>query len=111
MPNDVRWVVVRNDFPKIIQGLEDRADMIVTKTAMDLEAAMKARAPVDTGFLRASIQASRKGKAHWEVVVGAEYGLYVEYGTAHTAPQPFVNPAVEFIRPVFLAAMRKVVRA
>lgn len=50
---------------------------------------MRQNAPVDTGRLRDSIQVTDDG-----VEVGVEYGGYVEYGTADTAPQPFAVPAV-----------------
>lgn len=32
------------------------------------------------------------------VAVGAEYGIYVEYGTAHQAAQPYLEPAIEEAR-------------
>lgn len=50
---------------------------------------MRTLAPVDTGALRASIQPTGDG-----VEVGVDYGVYVEYGTSDTAPQPFANPAI-----------------
>lgn len=109
MPSDVRIRVVSNDFPRLSAAMAAKADAIVAKTTMDLEAQMKVRAAVRTGFLRASIQGSRVGPAHGRVVVGAEYGAYVEYGTRHTAAQPFREPAVNVVRPAFLAAMRKVI--
>lgn len=105
---EVKWTVVMNDLPNIIAGLEDKAAQIVGKAALDLEAQMKVRTPVDTGFLRGSIQARKLGPAHWRVTVGAEYGAYVNYGTRFQAAQPFVEPAVNVVRPAFLAAMRQV---
>lgn len=39
------------------------------------------------------------------VAVGADYGLYVEMGTSKMAAQPYLIPAAEFVRPVFLARM------
>lgn len=104
----VSWVVEQNNWAKISRQLEDQADMIVRKTAMDLEAQAKVRAAVDTGVMRGSIQASAVGPRHWRVTVGAEYGLYVEYGTRFAAPQPFMGPAVDLVWPSFQAAMRKV---
>ena len=50
---------------------------------------MRARAPIDTGTLRASIQVTADG-----VVASAPYAGYVEYGTADTSPQPFAGPTV-----------------
>jgi HK97 gp10 family phage protein len=50
---------------------------------------MRSLAPVDTGALRDSIDETSNG-----VEVGVDYGVYVEYGTAHNAPQPFTVPAI-----------------
>lgn len=105
----VKWRIVQNDFPKIIAGMEAKADAIVTKAAMDLEAHAKTRAPVDTGTLKNSIQATRVGTAHWRVVVGADYGVYVEWGTSRMAAQPFLQPAIQAVSPGFLQALKSVV--
>lgn len=104
------WVVRHDDLPRIIARIPVLADQIVTKAAMDIEAQAKTRAPVDTGNLKNSIQAVRIGIAHWKVVVGAHYGMYVEWGTRFMAAQPFLQPAVNIVRPQFLAALRKVTR-
>lgn len=106
----VTWRIVSNDFPRIAQGMEDTAEAIVAKTAMDLEGHAKSRAPWDTGTLRNSIQAAKIGKAHWRVTVGADYGMYVEWGTVHQAARPFIQPAIQAVTPNFLAAMRQVAR-
>jgi HK97 gp10 family phage protein len=39
------------------------------------------------------------------VVVGATYGVYVNYGTRHMAPRPFWEPAIEEARGPFEDAM------
>lgn len=106
----IEWRVTHNDFPRIIAGLEAKAEAIAAKTAMDLEAHAKTRAPVDTGTLKNSIQATRIGKAHWRVTVGVEYGLYVEYGTVKSRAQPFFQPAVLAVAPAFLRALKGVTR-
>ena len=99
---------MENKFPSIIAGMEAKAEAIVAKTAMDLEAHAKSRAPVDTGTLKNSIQATRVGDAHWRVVVGVDYGLYVEWGTSRMAAQPFFQPAIQAVSPTFLRAIRTV---
>jgi HK97 gp10 family phage protein len=100
------WRVVQNDFPKIIKGMEAKAETFVAKAAMDIEAHAKNNAPVDTGTLKNSIQATRIGDAHWRVVVGVDYGMYVEWGTVHMAAQPFFQPAIVAVTPSFLRALR-----
>lgn len=104
----MEWRVTRNEFPKIIAGMEAKAEAIASKTALDLEAHAKTRAPVDTGTLKNSIQAFRIGPGHWRVVVGAEYGVYVEWGTVKQRAQPFFQPAVLAVTPAFLQALKAV---
>lgn len=105
----VTWTVVENRFPQIIRAMEQQADQVVRKTAMDLEARAKVRAPVDTGILRASIQAAAVGPRHWRVTVGAEYGIYVEMGTRFQRAQPFLEPAADEVWPAFQAAMARLI--
>lgn len=105
----VVWRVTQNNFPAIVAGMEANAERIVAKAALDIEAHAKTRAPVDTGTLKNSIQATRIGDAHWRVTVGADYGLYVEWGTVHMAAQPFFQPAIQAVTPQFLRALRTVV--
>jgi len=101
--------IVQNAFPAILAGLEAKADMIVAKAAMDIQAHAQGRAPVDTGTLKNSIQATRTGIASWRVVVGADYGLYVEYGTRFMGAQPYFRPAIQAVRPQFIAALKGLV--
>lgn len=100
--------VAQNNLGKVAAGLEPKAERIVAKTALDLEGHAKTRAPVDTGFLRASIQALKVGTAHWQVRVGADYGVYVEFGTRYMAAQPYLNPAADAVRGPFIAAMQRI---
>ena len=39
------------------------------------------------------------------VAVGANYGYFLEYGTAHMPPHPYFTPAIEYIKPQFKLAM------
>ena len=48
---------------------------------------------VDTGALRASIRAVKKGNAVRWVQDGVEYGVWLELGTARMAARPFIAPA------------------
>ncbi|MBT2538677.1 HK97-gp10 family putative phage morphogenesis protein [Arthrobacter sp. ISL-69] len=87
-------------------GLERKAEAAtflirgaVRKTTADIAADAKRLAPVDTGFLRSSIQTSSAGSnanvAQGTVQAQSEYSKYVEFGTSRTAPQPFMGPAAD----------------
>lgn len=103
-----RTKVVLNRWPAIRAGMLLTADNATAKAALDMEAGMKMRAPIDTGNLRNSIQARKVGTAHWRVTVTAEYGIYVEYGTRFNRAQPYFFPTVAEVTPAFMAAMRRI---
>jgi len=54
----------------------------------------KSLVPVDTGTLQASIETHEDGG---DVLVGtaSDYAVFVEYGTANAAAQPFLRPAAD----------------
>lgn len=117
-------VTLESRIPELIAQSERRAAAIVARTGIDIEAGAKTRAAVDTGNLKNSIAWAPTGPFEGEVIVGAEYGIYVEHGSVHPprlyadghdmlastrgytiAPQPFLGPAVEDARPGFEAAV------
>lgn len=106
----VRWRVEYNKFPQIIAGMEAKAAKIVAKTALDIEAGAKVRAPVRTGNLRGSIQATKISATHWRVTVTADYGIYVEFGTRFMAARPYFAPAYNAVVGSFRQAMKGVVK-
>lgn len=95
---------------KLSANLEPKAEQIVSSFAFQVEAGAKTRAPVDTGYLKSSIQAERKSRFRWLVNVFAEYGIFVEYGTYKMRAQPFLTPAVESLRQKWEAAWRALLK-
>jgi HK97 gp10 family phage protein len=95
--------------PAVTAAVLAKAALVVTKAAMDIEAHAKDRAPVDTGFLKNSIAAKKVGALSWEVEVHASYGVFQEMGTRFQPARPYFIPAIELVRPSYLAAMRTVV--
>ena len=82
-----------------------------TKAVLDTQRVARERAPVDTGYLRASIftREGAQGSAWWgEVEAGAEYAAYVEHGTSRARPQPFLRPAHEQVAPVFVQMIEQI---
>lgn len=100
--------VLVSRIPQITKAAHARAAAIVAKTAADIEAAAKMRAPVDTGYLRSSIHTQPTGPLDSEVIAGADYAVYVEYGTRRMAPQPYMTPAAEAARPGFEQAAKQI---
>ena len=88
-----------------------RAQIVVRKTAIDIESSAKQFAPVDTGNLKGSIGHSdlrtvgRAGSLSVDIGPTASYGVYLEQGTSRMAPQPFMGPAADRHAPGFEQAM------
>lgn len=83
---------------KVLAEVDALVTVLVAKIAKDIEAWAKVHAPIDTGFLRGSIRAEAESSHSWRVIVGAEYGAYVELGTVNMEAQPYLMPAVEMVR-------------
>ncbi len=100
----VEIVLQKNIAGDVANRLKAELAKAVRETALAIEAGAKAKAPVDTGALRASIQADTsqtETTLEAMVAVGQDYGPYVEMGTIKSAAQPFLTPAVEEQRQPF----------
>jgi HK97 gp10 family phage protein len=121
--------------PELQGQLRRQASAAVRKAAFAIEAQAKRAAPEDTGFLKNSIYTTTQDDSSYDqaasrarevnpdaevlpevgrpselqavVAVGAEYGVYVELGAAGRPAQPFLGPAAEAVRPVFVAKMKE----
>lgn len=61
----------------------------------------KQLAPVDTGFMRENISQTDQANAEnlrAAIESGADYSVFVEYGTVNMEAQPFFTPAFESAR-------------
>jgi HK97 gp10 family phage protein len=103
-------VKVTSHIPQLSAAVKQKAELAVTKAAADIEAQAKVRAPVDTGLLKNSIQSRREGDLRHIVESPVHYSVYQEFGTRKMPAQPFMLPAVEFVKPSFEMAMRSLVR-
>ena len=65
---------------------------------------------VDTGLLINSIQTAEEGDLRAVLGVGAEYGIWLEFGTRRMAPRPFLGPAFEQAKPIFEAGIRELLK-
>lgn len=121
-----------NIFDTLADALRPAIKPIVIKTALDIQALAQSKAPVDTGFLKNAIyavtadggdygQATPTHKASYllpqagdandttaYVAAGANYSVYLEYGTRHQPAQPFFTSAIEETRGSFIDAMSKI---
>lgn len=101
--------VLYDNIGKVTAVVAAAAAAAVAKSAHDIEAQAKSRAPVRTGFLKNSIHAEQEGPHAWRVDVQAEYGAYVEFGTVRMSARPYFIPAVEQVRPSFQSAMAAII--
>jgi HK97 gp10 family phage protein len=103
-----RCRVVIDNSASIKAEFREKVAAATAKAALDTEAQAKASAPVDTGFLRSSIQAVKQALFSWIVGVTAAYGNYVEMGTYKAPAQPYLMPAFQKVLRGYLAALRSI---
>lgn len=120
-------VVRKPDFRKApLQPKE--LDEALAEAALEVERRAKTLAPVDTGRMRASIEAFKDGPLQHGVAVHTEYAAFVEFGTGRagggTDPgptpsdyvhgpstgqpsRPFLRPALHEVRAKLLSLLRR----
>ena len=86
--------------------IRPRAEGLVKSAAFAISGEAAKRAPVDTAALANSIHPEQQAQFLWRIQDGVEYGVYQELGFRHFGSgafiqNPFMIPAVEFIRPHF----------
>ena len=127
--------IVYNHLPELGAALEKVVDKMVREAAFNIQA--RAAASLEfghglrTGFLKSSIYTvTDQGSTYGQdlvgdgpllpevekpkedehtayIAVGAEYGVFVEMGTSKMAAIPYLVPAADIERPVFIALMSK----
>ena len=75
---------------RVAAQIEARADALQERWGDTVAEEMRSRVPVRTGRLRDSIHQTEPGV----VVVGADYGVYVDRGTSRMPPQEFTRPSI-----------------
>lgn len=99
-------VRVINLVPKATAQVNTRVATAVRTAAFMIEREAKVRAPVDTGYLRNSINANGDGM-DWKIDSPAEYSIYQEFGTYRMAAHPYLIPGLEAVKPWLESALRK----
>lgn len=96
LASDISGLVeVREDNREAIANAIDRALVAaLEEVGLVVEGYAKRACPVDTGRLRNSItHIVDEGTRHVIIGTNVEYAPYVELGTRHQKPQPFLKPA------------------
>ena len=82
---------------KVIAKLNN-IEPIMQQVGQEIVSAMQGKAPVDTGFLRDSIELTEVSNTQMTITSGAPYSLFVEFGTYKMAAQPyFFGTAHQFL--------------
>lgn len=75
-------------------------DEVTEAAAAWVEAEAKRKVPVDSGDLQRSI-----GHEKGAIFAGEPYAGFVEFGTAHMRPQPYLRPAIDAARGPYRKAL------
>jgi HK97 gp10 family phage protein len=89
--------MLRSRLPQIARALDDRLEDVVEDGAEAIAQSAKGRVPVASGDLRAAIHVEDEAEGAYVIAgdTGVFYGHLVEHGTSHSAPRPFLIPALE----------------
>ena len=88
---------------KIMFNCDMKTPEIVQGFGFAVEGLAKGFAPVDTGWLRDSLQTTMIEQALARVQSDADYDIYQELGTYKMAAHPFLSPAIESVASQFLS--------
>ena len=91
---------------RITANLRPGARKIVNAYGLAIAGDAAMMAPVDTGALKNSIpsESGMTDDLTYTVSDGVEYGVYQEFGTSRMGAQPFMIPAIEKWKDIFLDA-------
>lgn len=77
--------------------LEKALQASIVNISEDIRKQAKYEAPVDTGFLKASIK-NRIDRLRAAITVWASYGGYVEFGTMYQKANPYFRRAIDIVK-------------
>lgn len=106
---NLAYAVERDNTAVILAGMRRNSANNARMAAYFLKNRAQEYAPVDTGFLRDSIEVVRQSPQQYYVFVGADYGVYVEMGTQRAGfkdAQPYMQPASVEAAEYFVTLMR-----
>lgn len=101
----------KSRYPRIIAKIMAEVPIAVQRTGFMIEAGAKRRARVDTGYMRGQIRwTPGKDGLSGEIIGGAYYTIFNEFGTVNMEAQPMFIPAMEEARPFFVGQMELALR-
>lgn len=92
------------------QKAMEQSSQVIRNNTERLKASAKAKAPVDTGFLKNHITSSYPNSLEGHVKNEAAYSGYQEYGTRFQTGTPHIRPALREIEPQFKKDMTDVLK-
>ena len=92
------------------QKAMEQSSQVIRNNTERHKASAKAKAPVDTGFLKNHITSSYPDRLEGHVKSEAAYSGYQEYGTRFQTGTPHIRPALREIEPQFKKDMDDVLK-
>ena len=91
-------------------SLKDVQQVVKSNTS-NMTANMQKLVPVDTGYMKRSIKMElTEGGSSGQAGPHTDYSAYVEYGTRFQSAQPFVKPAYNEQKGVFIKDLERLIK-
>jgi len=95
---------------KIIRQLPGALEDVLDVAAFNVEKKAKFRVPVDTGATKNSIAVSKPSRHSRSIGPSTSYAPPLEFGTARISARPFMIPALESEKRLFIRAVEAMTR-
>lgn len=87
---------------QFLAGISQRIDQSAHEVGKKIVQVAQTYVHVDTGFLRSTISYAYDNQQHTiSIIVGAPYGLFVEFGTRHSHAYPYIRPALNTVGTIY----------
>ena len=87
---------------QVLNEISQRIDADANRIGREVVDIAVRYAPKRTGRLATSISYHYDNSTHAiSFIVGAPYGVFVEYGTRHSAPHPYLRPALNTVGTIY----------
>jgi hypothetical protein len=101
--------VLYNIIPEYTEDLKAKIRDHVRDSAQELFAEAQSTVPYDTGYLHSTGELIRVGPIEYWIQYTADYAEFVHEGTRYQDAQPWLEQAAEFMYPIYVRGLERII--